>query len=660
LEAGNQSPNPSAASDLQLQAAIDSTSAEESDWLLDSLTVMVDSLTVSEDIVIEVPDISDSLAALTEAQLPSTDEIFDYPVVVNRRVLTWVDYFVGKIHKNFDRGLRRSGRYLAMARRIFAEEGVPQDLVFLAHVESAFQVNALSHARALGLWQFMRGTGKLYGLRCDAYVDERLDPEKATRAAARLLRDLYAHYNDWYLALAAYNAGAGNVDRAIQRAGTRDFWQLAQTRHLRHETRNFVPAILAATIVAKSPGAYGLTEETDPALTYDTVVVDSPIDLRVVARYVGASVSELERLNPALLLNQSPPLAQKYEIHVPLGLGDHFARRLAEIPAEERLVYQRHKVKSGENLALVARKYGTTVRAVQDANHLGRSTLIRAGQSLLIPGRHSVGRSTRDEEDVAWNGKTAVTHRVRRGETLSRIASLYGISTKAVQSANKLANPNQLRVGQELVIPVAGKASEPQETSPRAEAAAEALALAKIEIPPTRSMMAQNNSEALGRVASTAHIVEQARLAIGSEPETEDAPDVAVKGAAAKDSRVTAAPEKPASYRVQRGDTLAKIGRRFGVSVDQLRRWNGMRSGNLIYPGQRIAVSSAAAQGAEASVSSGSSSGSAEPARIHVVRRGDSLWKIAQRYKVSANDLMRWNGLSRSSVLHPGQKLKLR
>ncbi len=657
------------AGEPQAQAGSDSTATVDIDWLVDNLAALVDSVNAPADITVEVPDISDSLAAATQASLPPTEELFDYPVVVNLRVLTWIDYFLGRIHKNFEAGLQRSGRYLSMARRIFKEEGVPQDLVFLAHVESAFKVNALSSARALGLWQFMRGTGKLYGLRCDAYVDERLDPEKATRAAARHLHDLYNRYGDWYLALAAYNAGAGNVDRAIQRTGIRDFWQLSQTRYLVYETRNFVPAILAATIIAKSPGAYGFTEETDPPLAYDTVIVHEPIDLRVVARYSGATLTELERLNTALLLNQTPPLAEKYELRVPAGLGDAFARRVVEIPSEERLLYQHHKVKSGENLAMVAARYGTTVRAVQDANRMGRSTLIRAGQSLLIPGHGAPSRSVRDEFE--WSSKEALTHRVRRGDTLSRIAGLYNVPAMAIQTANSLKNPDCLSVGQELTIPVAGKASDPEATdetaSDPAPAAAEPVA-APVVVPATRSMLAQNNSEALGRVPSTAHIVAQARLQIGNATATPSAAALINDGPTATRRLGASAPASDppvTTYRVHRGDTLGKIASRFGVSVSQLRDWNRVRGGNLIYPGQvlRIARPAEAARIAPAAIGAPAREpalqSAPQPARVHIVRRGDSLWKISKRYGVSTSDLMRKNALGASSTLQPGQQIVL-
>ncbi|MBM3318462.1 MAG: LysM peptidoglycan-binding domain-containing protein, partial [Candidatus Eisenbacteria bacterium] len=636
----------------------DSLLLEEIDWLIDSLAVFFDSPGVAADFGAEFPDISDSLAALTQARLPSTEEIFDYPVTINRRVLTWIDFFLGRGRKSFERSLVRSGRYLAMARETFRQEGIPQDLVFLGHVESGFQVNALSHARALGLWQFMRGTAKLCGLRCDAYVDERLDPEKATRAAARHLGDLYERYGDWYLAMAAYNAGPGGVDRAIQRSGTRDFWQIAQTRRLHHETRNFVPAILAATILAKSPGAYGLTEETDAALNYDTITVGEPIDLRVIARSTGMQLSELERLNPALLIGQTPPLAEKYELHVPLGLGDTTARRLAQIRPEERLLHERHKVRSGENLAVIAKRYGTTVRAIQDANRLGRRTLIHAGQTLLIPGRGGSARSPR--EDYVASGGDPVAHRVRRGETLSRIAALYGVGLDALLKANKLSNPNRLQVGQQLTIPVGRAATKP--AAPPEPAIADAASGGpgfQVEVLASRALMARNNSETLGRVPSTAHIVEHARLEIGTAEVDDDGPGQAGKTSRAQAQRPAAgAGTQTQTYTVRRGDTLGKIGQRFGATVAQLRGWNNLRSGALIYPGQKLAVSASAAP-PQASLAQRGESPAQGANRTHVVKRGDSLWKIGQRYGVKTDDIARWNGISRSAKLLPGQKLKI-
>ncbi|MCK4412306.1 MAG: LysM peptidoglycan-binding domain-containing protein [Candidatus Eisenbacteria sp.] len=625
----------SAMTEEHAPTAGDSLLAEDSDWLLDSLSVPIRPPTILEGLGADVPDISDSLAAATEAHLPSIDQLFDYPVELNRRVLTWIDVYQGKARKTFDRSLRRSGRYQAMARRIFREEGVPQDLVFLAHVESGFRHNARSPARALGLWQFMRGTARIYGVRCDAYVDERLDPEISTRAAARHLHDLYEEYGDWCLALAAYNAGSGKVNRAIRRSGTRDFWRIARTRHLRNETRNFVPAIFAVTILAKSPGAYGFTEETDLPLAYETVAVDSPTDLRVVARCSGATLNELQRLNPALLLLQTPPAANHYDVRVPVGLGETFARRIAEIPPDERLVYHRHVVHRGETLGLLARRYGTTVRAIQDANRMGRRTLIRIRQKLLIPSSHSDAPGL-----YAWNGKDSVRHIIARGETLSEIARHYGVRVRDVQAANGITNPHRIRLGQSLVIPVpASRQAEqtaeaapppPSEPAPAARAgAADQQAVATAS-----RMIEQNTSDSLGRVTSTAHIVEQARQEL-------------LQTEALAEAEAEARPQ-PRHHQVRRGDTLSQIATRHGVRLSDLRRWNGLGSSSLIRPGQELLIAEP-----------GGDLASGEPTHVHVVRRGESLWLIAQRYGVRTRDLADWNGIGRVGRIYPGQKIRV-
>ncbi|MCK4304672.1 MAG: LysM peptidoglycan-binding domain-containing protein, partial [Candidatus Eisenbacteria sp.] len=563
--------------------------------------------------------------------------------------------YQGKGRNSFERSLKRSGRYLGMARRIFAEEGVPQDLSFLAHVESAFRFNARSPKRALGLWQFMRGTARMYGLRCDSHVDERLDPEKSTRAAARLLRDLHARYNDWYLALAAYNAGAGKVDRAIRRAGTRDFWRIARTRYLRQETRNFVPAILAVTILAKSPGAYRLTEEAHPPLEYQTVTVDSPTDLRVVAACTKASLAELQELNPALLLNQTPMKVQEYEVRVPRGTGESFTREFAKIPPDKRLVFHRHKVRRGETLGILGQRYHTTVRGIQDANRMGRRTMIRIGQVLKIPSRGGTYLTNLDREN-------AVQHEVRWGQCLAVIASRYGVTVRHIQDANGIANPSRIYTGQILLIPPSkqharstGKKTSLASASDSGSKASGSVAerstdnvAESSEQNTSRSTAtsdgalssahALNTSDSLGRVPTTAHIVQQAREAIRQERELATA-----QGRTCDEVRV---------HRVRHGDTLSEIAARYHIGLTQLRRWNGMGRGHFIYPGQELLVS-------DPQEDSGSWDADKKTTRLHVVKRGESLWKIAKRYRVRVADLANWNSLRGSSTIYPGQELRV-
>ena len=578
-------------------------------------SVLVDTLSDGE-LRADVPDISDSLAAATEARLPSVEEIFDYPVVVNRRVLTWIDVYTGHSRGSFQNTLRRSGRYLPMARRIFAEEGIPQDLAFLGYVESGFRFNARSPARALGLWQFMRGTARDLGLRCDDRVDERLDPEKSTRACARYLKQLYERYDDWILALAAYNTGPGNVDKALKRTGSRDFWEIARSGHLLHETRNFVPAILAATILAKSPSAYGFSEEADPPLVYDTIHVDHPADLRIIGRCAGCSEEELRALNPGLIHAQTPGSA-RYEVHVPLGSGPQTAARVAEIPPADLIAFVNHKVRSGDTLGGVAKRYGSSVRAIQETNGMGRSTLIRVGRTLRVPsGGASAGNlAARDADGSGAGGSTdpAGTHTVRSGETVSSIALRHGVTVNAIVRANRLIDPARIRPGQTLEIP--GTSSATQEAAAPGSGTVESVAAGNIDrtqdrgarpsagsagpgtdpaVPAGRGIslsleqVAAAESEfptvvdtaaILGRVASTAHLVDQARAELEGDPA---APESAPVSPALVDA--------PKLHVVVSGDTLWQIARSYGVAVSDLVRWNGLRARARIYPGQRIKV----------------------------------------------------------------------
>ncbi len=632
----------------------------DAERLLDSLAVPVSPFYTESP-----PDISDSLAAATQAQLPSVQELFDYHVEVNPRVLTWIDFYEVKAHDFFNRSLQRSGRYLAMARRIFAEEGIPQDLAFLPHVESGFRHNARSPVRAVGLWQFMRGTAKLYGLRCDGHVDERLDPEKSTRAAARLLRDLYALYGDWYLALAAYNAGAGNVNRAIERAGTRNFWEIARSRNLVRETRDFVPSMLAATILAKSPAAYGFIEDTDPPLEYDTVVVNSPADLRAVARCAGTSFDAIQDLNPAVLGSQTPP-GRRFEVHIPKGSAEQFAREFAKLPAEKRLAAGQHRVKKGETLGALAQRYGTTVRAIQEVNGMGRSTVIRVGQSLRIPG-HGGEDAPRAAAAPITDRPAATRHTVRKGECLAGIARRYGLKTDDLQRVNRLSDPSRIVVGQTLEIPARPAARSPETTLAAAEAAARASAASGAktagdqatgqEAPATAGaappvvgtaaaptietgLRAQNTSDTLGRVPTTRHIVEQAREQMKRDQEL-----------------AAATLAQTGQHRVAPGETLSDIARRHDVTVADLRRWNKMNRNDRLEVGEEILVNGPPPTPIKPA-KSGKDLASAK-ARVHVVRKGETLYKIAKRYGVQVSDLIALNKLGRAALIYPGQKLRI-
>ncbi|HEX3681198.1 MAG TPA: transglycosylase SLT domain-containing protein [Bryobacteraceae bacterium] len=304
------------------------------------------------------------------------------PLELSDPVLGYVHYFsTDKGRKILLAGLRRSGRYKDLIQRIFTEEGVPQELIYLAQAESGFLPRAVSYKKAVGMWQFIPGTGATYNLVHTPTYDERFDPEKATRAAAKFLKDLYARYGDWYLAMAAYNCGAGAVDRAIERTGYADYWELLKRRALPKETSNYVPIIVAMTIMAKNPADYGLENvDVDPAVDYETIQLTADTNLNLIADATLQPVSVIRDLNPSLLRSLAPA---GFQVHVPKGTADPAQAALQTVPAENRQAWRLHHVESGDTLATIAKSYHLTPERIVAVNR--GADALEAGDTLLIP-----------------------------------------------------------------------------------------------------------------------------------------------------------------------------------------------------------------------------------------------------------------------------------
>ena len=378
---------------------------------------------------------------------------FDLPIVHNEQVHTWLDYYSNRHAASFLPGLVRSGRYLRMIRKIFGEEGLPRDLGYLAHVESAYKTTAYSRARAKGVFQFIAGTGKKYGLKIDYWVDERSDPEKSARAAAAYLKDLYAEFGDWYLALAAYNAGEGKIRRGLARSRSKDFWSLSRSRYIRRETRNYVPAVLAAILISKDPRKYRFYFEPDPPIRYDTIRVEDAVDLRVLAKCAGSDLATLKLINPALRRHQTPP-GRASEVNVPKGKGKLTLAALEEVPPGERVLYARHVVREGDTLWDISRRYRVSVYGIQQANGMGRRTLLRVGRVIKIP----TAAAGSYAEVGAAPGSGPVEYRVRRGDTLTRIARRFATTASAIAAANGISLHKTLYPGERLWIGADGAA----------------------------------------------------------------------------------------------------------------------------------------------------------------------------------------------------------
>jgi membrane-bound lytic murein transglycosylase D len=438
----------------EVEGLLDPVEACEECDASDAAALLDDELAPSplDELADETPHITHDQEEVERILAVADPPPFDIPIVINKQVLAYLDHYSNRNHTRFEPGLVRSGRYLDMFKEIFAEAGLPQDLVYMAHVESAYKYNAYSRAHAKGCFQFISSTGRRHGLRIDWWVDERSDPEKSARAATSYLGDLYEEFGDWYLALAAYNGGEGRVRRAIARSGSKDFWKLQ--RYLRRETRNYVPAIIAATLISKEPGKYGFEFQPDPPLVYETIEVEGAVDLNVLARCAGSDFETLKKLNPALRRYQTPPDGPT-DVRVPVGLAAKTLAALAEVPKNERVLYARHRVRRGDTLYDLARAYGVSVSAIQKANNMGRRTMIREGKVLVIPtvaAQDYLYDPSGAVASKAHTGSGPVSYKVRRGDTLSGIARRYGTTANAIAAASGISVRKTLQIGERLEV----------------------------------------------------------------------------------------------------------------------------------------------------------------------------------------------------------------
>ncbi len=311
---------------------------------------------------------------------------FDIPIVINARVEQFIECFQTTFREKFVVWLARSQRYIPFMKNVFRAHGLPEDLVYIVFIESGFDPYAYSKSRAVGPWQFIYGTGRKYGLRVDWWVDERRDIEKSTLAAAKYLKDLYNRFECWHLATAGYNAGEYKIMNAMKRYRTADFWKLAEYRYLKPETKNYVPQIIAAALIAKDPERYGFTEvEYQEPLRYEKVTVPALTSLQLVAKACEVSLDEIKELNPELQRNVTPPNEEAYELKIPVGKRETFLKNFEALQPFEKFQFRTHSVKAGETLSGIARRYGVDLTALLEINHLKRTSHISKGTTLLLP-----------------------------------------------------------------------------------------------------------------------------------------------------------------------------------------------------------------------------------------------------------------------------------
>jgi membrane-bound lytic murein transglycosylase D len=419
--------------------------------------------------------------AKAEAEIKNTHS--DLPLMMTDQVAGYISYFSNRGRGVFERAYARSGRYHDMIVSTLKEEGVPQDLIYLAQAESGFHPLAVSRVGARGIWQFMASRGRGYGLNHNMWVDDRQDPEKSTRAAAHHLKDLYNQFGDWYLAMAAYNSGPGTVQAAVKRTGYADFWELYNRNVLPKETKNYVPIILAVTIMTKNPSQYGLDSVVmERPEDFDTVTVNYPVDLRLVAECVNSTPSELQDLNPSLL-RLTTPHEGKFELHLPAGTKEQYETAIASIPPDMRLWWRYHTVHTGDTLASLAHTYHTTAKQIQEANHLEANELETDARLVIpvAPGKHPAS-------DTATYARRITRYKVHHGDTVETVAENFGVSPQMLRRWNGLHGDSlHGRKVLALHLPISPSAHEEEAKASRTKSKHPKTETASVKPPATKS-----------------------------------------------------------------------------------------------------------------------------------------------------------------------------
>lgn len=485
-----------------------------------------------------------------------TARLFDFPVVMNNQVEMYLNLFQNSHRRSFANWLARSGKYLPFMEHELEKAGLPKDLVYLSMIESGYSQRAYSRARAVGLWQFMQATGKQYNLKIDSYIDQRVDPEKSTKAAVTYLRELYREFGDWHLAVAAYNAGPGKIRNGLKRYKVDNFWDLAQHRYLHLETKRYVPKLIAAIMIAREPEKYGFTNIAYEApLTYDKIQVEPGMPLEAVAVISGTNVKEIKALNQELRRGKTPPNKVGYSVKIPAGSRTLAMSNLENLHSYISTGYKTHTIKRGETIASVCSKYNLNATALLKVNNL-RSSRLKPGTSLRIPYPTVKYQllPDGDKSKLAAYNDNLILHKIKKGETISKIAKKYRVPQNMIVSWNGLKSVHSIRAGQQLALFIED-ANKPSSGKKRILASTSKLI---VEQP------------AAGRIASTGSV-----------------PTLSAQKKNLQDE--VSIPSDYNWYRVKDGDSLWTISRRFNISAESIREWNNLES-NLIHPGSKLII----------------------------------------------------------------------
>ncbi len=587
---------------------------------------------------------------------------FSLPVELNERVLQEIYYFTERVPSFIASSLNRKTAYDSLIYGILREYEMPEDLIYLSLVESGFKVKAYSRAKASGLWQFIPATGERFGLKSDFWIDMRRNPEKATRAAAAYLTYLHNEFDDWLLAMAAYNCGEGRVRRLIREMkadSTRDttkaitYWDLK----LPKETMHYVPRILAAMIIGHFPEHYNIKIKQTYLPQYDTVSVEDCLPVSAIAKALSISEDSVHTLNPELVKWSTPPDEEIFVLRIPPGSRQRFLEAYAKMDKNMLPRWHYHKVKRGEYLGVISKRYGVSVADIQSANSM-KTTRLRAGQRLLIP-LPALPDSERGQGRKNIKTKKVRTHTVRAGENVAAVARRYGISVANLRKWNSISGSGNLQVDDVLFV------SEPSQKMIRETFLKSASGLYEVQEGDTYASIAarfsvsavallttnggERNRLKVGqklKIPESIKVTERKSSVKSAKPKTERtiSQSTSNKKSAAKSKTSEKKKEKPSAssgiYVVRSGDNLSQIAVKTGVSVKDLQSWNQLKS-EKIYVGQKLKIKSPKQK---------------KTTRTHQVQKGESLWDIARKMGVTIEDLVKWNNLP-STRIRAGQTL---
>lgn len=468
---------------------------------------------------------------------------YNFPVVFNKQVDMYLKLFQGKQRRQFGRWLARSGKYRDIMEKELRQAGLPTDLMYLSMIESGYYELAYSRSKAVGLWQFMKGTGRQYHLKVDKYVDERRDPVKSTKAAVAYLSDLYKEFGDWHLAVAAYNGGPGKVRHGLRKHKVDNFWDLASKKHLRLETKRYVPKLIAALVIAKEPEKYGFTNIVyQKPLEFETITVGPNMTLSAIALVSDSSEKEIKSLNHELKKGKTPSNRARYGVKIPPNTISIAKKNMSRLHSIATTGYKTHKIRKGDTLTKVCRRYDVNKTTLLKVNNL-RSSTLTIGRNLRIPYSTITYRLLPEgsTDAMAAYKDSLVLHRIKRGETISKISTKYKVPTEMIVAWNGLKNAHTIREGQQLALYIDRGAS--------------------VSTPAKRSTKNIQKS-----ATSTGNLVVLRPY---------------------KKKRPSNSQPIFQYYSVKNGDSLWSISRKFSASTRDIKRWNNLKS-NLIHPGSTL------------------------------------------------------------------------